>query len=52
VGNPLNWQGQPYEQLQFANSRALIDHFTSVIATSHHEPADHLIPSSDTVLRY
>src|SRR4051812_35829631 len=31
VGSALNWQGQPYEQLQLANSRPCRAHFVSVM---------------------
>jgi pimeloyl-ACP methyl ester carboxylesterase len=34
VGSALNWHGQPYAQLQWTNSRPLIDHSVSVIGSS------------------
>src|SRR4051794_33720414 len=34
VGKALNWHGQPYAQLQLANSRPWMVHLTSVMASS------------------
>jgi hypothetical protein len=34
VGSALNWQGQPYAQLQWEKLRPLRCHFTSAIAAS------------------